>query len=152
MKRCKMHSWWIGWLLPGPPLMNISRFLLNWLICKFPTQDFSVTWRKSIIQQRKNLFTGMTSSFPRKMHRAGFDLDWLVELSGKIGFFDHAAFFEIMGRVGSKKKREIAGNKLLLVLVHWPLFVGCKQLIFHFRILQNNCENQPIWPRRKMLS
>ena len=61
-------------------------------------------------------------------------------------------FLKERAGVGSKKKREVARHKLLLVLVHWPLFVGCKQLIFHFRILQNNCENQPIWPRRKMLS
>lgn len=41
-------------------------------------------------------------------------------------------FLKERAGVGSKKKREVARNKLLLVLVHWPLLVGCKQLIFIF--------------------
>ena len=41
-------------------------------------------------------------------------------------------FLKEWAGVGSKKKREVAGNKLLLVLVHWSLLVGCKQLIFIF--------------------
>ena len=153
MKRCKMHSWWIGWLLPGPPLMNISRFWLNWLVCKFPTVDFSVSWRKSIFQQRNNFSRGMTSSFPRKMHRAVFDLDWLVELSGKIEFFDHAAFFfERMGRGGFKEKAQ--GSQAQIVACPGPLVAPRRLQAIHFQfyILQIDSENQPIWPRRKMLS
>ena len=45
-------------------------------------------------------------------------------------------FLKEWAGVGSKKKREVARNKLLLVLVHWSLLVGCKQLIFIF-ILSN---------------
>ena len=62
------------------------------------------------------------------------------------------SFLKEWARVGSKKKREVARNKLLLVLVHWSLLVGCKQLIFNFLTLQIDSEDQPIWPRRKMLS
>ena len=61
-------------------------------------------------------------------------------------------FLKEWAGVGSKKKREVARHKLLLVLVHRSLLVRCKQLIFHFHTLQIDSEDQPIWPRRKMLS
>ena len=61
----------------------------------------------------------MTSSFPRKMQRAGFDLDWLVELSGKIEFFDHATFFERIGRGGFKEKAR--GSQAQIVACPGPL-------------------------------
>ena len=61
----------------------------------------------------------MTSSFPRKMHRPGFDLDWLVELSGKIEFFDHAAFFERTVQGGFKEKAR--GSQEQIVACPGPL-------------------------------
>ena len=94
----------------------------------------------------------MTSSFPRKMQRAGFDLDWLVELSGKIEFFDHAAFFERMDWGGFKEKAR--GSQAQIVACPGPLVAPRRLQAIHFQfyILKIDSENQPIWPRRKMLS